>query len=635
MRKLKLLITLILFSGIASAQPFEQIHHSYNVLNYELHIDLSDVFSPPYPSLFYATEIITLQIDSTLNSISLDSKKSKLIIDSVGYPAIAFTQDAASTTITLDATYTPGAIINLPVYYHHKNVVDESFYAYNGYMYTDSEPDGAHSWFPCWDKPTDKATVELFITSPADVKIGSNGSLIDSTIIGDLIIYHWKSEDPMCTYLVAMVGKKDFIKSVDYWHPLAAPADSIPLYYYYASGENIGDTKTQLPQMLDYFSSLYGDYPFEKYAMGSSIEFYSEGMENQGMTIICKNCWEDWLTAHELAHHWFGDLISPKSWADIFMNEGFASYNQLLWGTHDTGISALEDSIQDYADYYLSFNPGFPISMDYWSTYTPSFDTLFNDVITYTKAPCVMHMLRNVLGDEVFFNTLKAYTSDTTDFRFKNVSIQDFNTFVNNYTGMDLDYFFDEWIFQPNHPVYENISIVTPLEDSWELSYTIHQAQTNPPFFTMPVELLINFSDGTDSLIEVFNNLNDQLFMFSFSKHPLSVVFDPANKIVLKEATITSAITEINTTNKFNLFPNPAGNYVILQFNLPDETVVNFQLRDLADSIILNLPQNKFPDGENEIQLDLKNIPAGIYFLVMKTKDRVSVAKIVITGSGK
>lgn len=631
MQKIRALLFISLITGTISAQPFEQIHHSYNVLNYELHIDLSDVFSPPYPSLFYASATISFQVDSTLNSIVLDAKKAKLIIDSVGYPAIAFTQDAASTTITLDATYAPGALINLPVYYHHKNVVDESFYAYNGYMYTDSEPDGAHSWFPCWDKPTDKATVELFITSPADVKIGSNGSLMDSTIIGDLIIYHWKSEDPMCTYLVAMVGKKDFIKSVDYWHPLAAPADSIPLYYYYASGENIGDTKIQLPQMLDYFSSLYGDYPFEKYAMGSSIEFYSEGMENQGMTIICKNCWEDWLTAHELAHHWFGDLISPKSWADIFMNEGFAQYNEILWETHDADHAVLEDTIKEYADYYLEFNPGFPISMDYWSTYTPSFDTLFNGVITYTKAPCVMHMLRNVLGDELFFNTLRAYTSDTTDFRFKNVSIQDFNTFVNDYTGMDLDYFFDEWIFQPNHPVYSNAYAVMPDAGTWKVDYTILQTQSDPPFFKMPVELLIHFEDATDSLISIMNDVNDQLFSFNFSKHPVSVDFDPSNKIVLKEASVISGLTEINNVNQFKVFPNPANNFVRLEFNLPKETTANFILKDLTDSVMISLPQTKYPAGMNEIHMDLDNMPPGIYFLLMQTKESVSTVKMVIT----
>lgn len=91
------------------------------------------------------------------------------------------------------------------------------------------------------------------------------------------------------------------------------------------------------------------------------------------------------------------------------MNEGFASYNELLWGTHLTGIDALEDSITEYANYYFDENPGFPISMESWATHTPPFDTLFNDVITYVKAPCVIHMLRNVVGDSTFCNAQSIY----------------------------------------------------------------------------------------------------------------------------------------------------------------------------------------------------------------------------------
>lgn len=613
------------------AQPFEQITHTYDVLNYELHVDLSSNFLPPYPSLFYASEKITVAIDSVADHLDLNAKYAKLKIDSVGAPAVGFTHSGDSLQIQLDHSYSPGDTLTFLIWYHHKNVLDESYYAYNGYIYTDCEPEGARNWFPCFDHPYDKATVELFATVPSNAELASNGSLIDTVLNGDEATFHWKSTDPMSTYLVTMVGKTNYVKDVDYWHPTAAPDDSIPLYYYYAAGENIGTIETTLPQMMDYFSGLYGDYPFEKYGNASSIDFYSEGMENQSMTIICKNCWSEWLIAHELSHQWFGDLISPKSWADIFLNEGFASYNELLWGTHDAPAAVMEDSIVDYTNYYFAHNPGFPIAMEEWAVNTPPFDTLFNGVITYTKAPCVIHTLRNVLGDSVFFSVLKSYTTDSTDFRFKNANIHDLNAFFNSATGMDLNYFFDEWIYQPNHPVYANTYTVSGTAPMWTVEFTIHQTQSDPPFFTMPAEIRIVYDDDDDTTITVFNNMNDQSFSFEVPKHPKLVEFDPDNKIPLKESSIIGAVAD-HQMHQLPLleYPNPANGEIFLNFQLLSAAPVNITLTNITGTTVLVKNDIYGKAGNNLVSLCIENIPSGMYHVSLESGGSIGGTKVVI-----
>lgn len=621
MKKILLLLLFTpLFFSTTEAQIGAVTPHRFDVLNYELHLDLYDNFLPPYPSLYYATEIITLEVDSTLSALVFDAKKSKLIVDSVAFPAISFVQDADYVTITLNTTYNPDDTLVIPIYYHHKDVVDPSFYAYNGYIYTDCEPEGAHNWFVCYDKPTDKATVEIYVSGPENAEIAANGSLLNTTVTDGIKTFHWKSRDPMSTYLVALVGKTNYNLDINYWHPLTHPEDSIPLTYYYANSEDIGTTETTMPLMLDYFSELYGDYPFEKYANASSIEFYSEGMENQSVTIICKNCWSEWLLSHELAHQWFGDLISPKSWADIFMNEGFASYNELLWGTHLTGIDALEDSITEYANYYFDENPGFPISMESWATHTPPFDTLFNDVITYVKAPCVIHMLRNVVGDSTFFATLKAYTTDTFNFMYKNVSIDDFAAYFSENSGITLDYFFDEWLKQPNHPVYANTYYVYPEVDASTVNYTINQTQLDPPFFTMPVELLFNFSDGSDTLITIFNNVNNQNFNFHFSKIVTAVTFDPENKIVLKEFSYTSPINTPDIPLNVSIFPNPSDNNFNISFTLDKPETVTLKLLNMQGEMVYTNRQGIINTGHHTISLQTEGLNAGTYLLLITTE---------------
>ena len=153
--------------------------HSFNVLNYKLNLDIRSCFITPFPKSYRATNEMTFRVDTALNSIRLNAINTSLTIDSVRLAATSFSHSSNILTVNLDRTYAVGETVMVRIYYRHNNVTDASFYTYNGMVFTDCEPEGARGWFPCWDKPSDKATVDLTAKTPANVKLGSNGRLAD------------------------------------------------------------------------------------------------------------------------------------------------------------------------------------------------------------------------------------------------------------------------------------------------------------------------------------------------------------------------------------------------------------------------------------------------------------------------
>ena len=212
--------------------------HTFDVLNYTLDLNIYSCFLTPYPKSFTASNLVTFRVDTALSSIRLNASTTSLVIDSVRLAGVSFTHSAGLLTITLDRTYVPGEVADVKIYYRHNNVADNAFYTGTGMVFTDCEPEGARSWFPCWDKPSDKATVNLHIKTPASVKLGSSGRLADSTQVADTIWYNWISRDPVSTYLVVMSGKVGYNLDIVKWPTISNPADSIPIRFYWNAGES-------------------------------------------------------------------------------------------------------------------------------------------------------------------------------------------------------------------------------------------------------------------------------------------------------------------------------------------------------------------------------------------------------------
>lgn len=622
--------------------------HSFDVLDYKLDLDIYNCFISPYPKSFSALEIITIKADTLLNQIKLDASNYSLAVDAVDLAGVSYTHSSNVLNINLNRYYSKGEIFQVRIKYRHLNVSDGAFYVSNGFVFTDCEPEGARNWFPCWDKPYDKATLNLRAKTPATVKLGSNGRLADSVKTGDTIYYNWISRDPIATYLIVISARVNYNLDIIYW-TRPSTQEIIPIRFYYNPGESVTSIKPKVMQMINRYSNLFGEHPFEKNGFATlNSQFAWGGMENQTLTSLCPNCWGENLISHEFAHQWFGDMITCATWADIWLNEGFATYCEALWYEYTGGYSSYKNDILGDASSYFSGNPGWAISNPQWAIVTPDVNTLFNYSITYAKGACVLHMLRYVLGDSTFFKVLKTYGTDTLRFRHKAATIRDFANLVSEIAQQDMNWFFDEWIYTPNHPVYQNTySISSTAPGRWAVAFTARQTQTNTGFFKMPLTLKINFVDGTDTLVRVFNNSNNQVFSFLFSKQPTSLVFDPNNDIVLKQGTTTQTTTickEVHLNEGWNLISVPLNSNTYSPANIfPDAISPAYSYSGgyyVSDSLIPGRGYwLKFPSNQlsvicgNAITTNSLNLKTGWNLIGVFDKN-VNVSSITSSPSG-
>jgi aminopeptidase N len=611
--------------------------HAFDVINYNINIDLVNCLQSPYPNNFVADVTILFRDDSTLSQIVLDAESSSLTIDSVRIDGTSFTHEGQELTVYLDRVYLPGEIAEVRLYYRHLDVYDGAFYASGGFAFTDSEPEGARKWFPCYDKPSDKATTDITAKVPSNARLASNGRLQDSLAEGTNINYHWVSRDPVATYLTVLTARVNYNLNIVNWtNPNTF--EVVPIRFYFNNGESLSKLshiKSIIGDMTTFYSGEFGDHPFEKNGFATlNNEFMWGGMENQTLTSLCPNCWDESLVAHEFAHQWFGDMVTCATWADIFLNEGFATWAEAHWTETQFGYQSYKDEMQSNAYTYFSGNPHWAISSPSWAVTTPELNTLFNYSITYMKGSCVMHMLRYTLGDSVFFPALKAYATDTVDFKYRSATIEDFKNKMETESGQQLDWFFDEWIYKPDHPVYNNVYGIYPgTPGNWSVMFTARQEnQPFLPYFQMPIELKINFKDGTDTLVRVFNSFNDQNFVFEFDKEPALVIFDPNNDILLKDGTTVVGISPLaETASAYSLksIPNPFINTSLISFSLKEPSFVRIELYNSVGDKIRTISENFQTSGDHSIPLNSDGLKAGTYFVVLRTSKLTETVKIV------
>jgi len=617
-------------SQITTAGP-----HAYDVLKYTLDLDIYHCYTTPYPKIFTANVIIDFKADSVINFIKLNASNTSLQIDSIKLNASSFTHTGNVLTVNLDQTYNPGQVAHIHIYYKHNDVTDGAFYASGGFVFTDCEPEGARHWFPCYDSPSDKALSELTVKVPANVNLGSNGRLADSTLNGDTLHYHWVSANNVATYLMVMTSKVNYKLDIKYYHKYTNPNDSVPIRFYYNAGESPYAMENVIDSMTRYYSRNWCEHPFEKNGFATlNSQFAWGGMENQSLTSLCPNCWSTDVVSHEFAHQWYGDMITCATWADIWLNEGFATWSEAYWLESSNGYPTYLQLIQSYAGTYLQSNPGWAISDSSWATSTPSVNVLFDYYITYCKGGSVLHQLRYVLGDSTFFQVMKTYCADTS-LKYKSSTIGNYRDVVNAVTGGDYTWFFNEWIFQPNHPVYANTyQFKNQGGGNWRVDFNARQTQTNATFFKMPLPVKIHFTDNSDTLISVMNDVNNQLFSFYFSKQPQTLVFDPDDEIVLKAGQTIVGVPENSDQSGVILgqnVPNPVSSQTKIPFVVQSSSAVQVIIVNTLGVEVWKTSSVTYTSGAHTIEADLSVLPAGVYVYILKTGGRSYTGKMTVS----
>lgn len=599
--------------------------HKYDVLDYKINMDIYNCFFSPYPKNYTASVVIKFRVDTALSSIDLNAVNSSMTITGVSMSGVSYTHASNILTVNLNRTYNPGEIVYVQINYNHLNVTDNAFYASGGGVMTDCEPEGARKWFPCWDKPSDKATVDITVKVPLSAKLGSNGRLNDSTVTGDSLYYHWISRDPVATYLVVLTGRVNYKLDIVY-------AGSLPIRFYYINSEGVAP-QSYVVDLTNYFSGKFGPHPFEKngFTTAPATGFSWGGMENQTLTTLCSSCWGVSTFTHEYAHQWYGDMITCGTWADIWLNEGFATYSEAVWLEHTGGYSSYKSSIVSDANGYFSGNTGYPIYRPEWAVVTPNVNELFNYAMTYCKGSAVLHMLRYTINDtNVFFNCLRGYSNDTANFRYKSAVTDDFTAKISSIAGQDLSWFINQWIKQPNHPVYANVyQFINAGGGVWRVGFQAVQTQSNTPFHRMPLTLRITFATGSDSVFRVDNTYNNQAWFFTSNRQPTAFAFDPDNDIVLKTgSTVQGTVNGITSNSseipqKFALmqnYPNPFNPVTYFKFDIPARSNVELKVFDMAGRLVKTISTGMMEAGKYTADFDAAELSSGIYFYELRAE---------------
>lgn len=545
-----------------------------------------------------------LQVDSILNKnekLQFSHNNNKV---SIFFPATVQPETIDSFTIFYQGIPTSSGFGSFETNVHGENQTPV--------LWTLSEPYGAMEWWPCKQSLADKIdSIDIIVTTPSAYKTASNGILVKNQIEGDKRIMHWKHRHPIATYLVA-------IAVTDY----AVYSDTLSLddnrtidILNYVYPENLDTAKLQTPvtaEIMALYNELIGEYPFANEKYGHAQFGWGGGMEHQTMSFM--GSFSFMLISHELAHQWFGDYITLGSWQGIWLNEGFATYLNALSYEH-----LLPDEWPVWkktrAESIMS-SPGGSVFV----TDTTSVGRIFNTRLSYHKGAYLLHMLRWVLGDDDFFAGIRSYFNDpeiANGFATTDQFIQHLETAGDT----TLQEFFEDWYYGEGYPIY---TLKYEQQDNDEITIELSQttSHSSVDFFEMPVPVRLYNADRTQSAdFRLNNTYNNQNFTVNPGFEVAAIEFDPDYWLLTKH----EQVVDVHSIKLGDIvvYPNPAHNKIFI--SLPSETtIVLAKLYSLDGTIVKRF-------SGQLTTLDMHQVSAGIYTLLLETNNGIYTDKIVKT----
>ncbi|WP_417429818.1 M1 family aminopeptidase [Halpernia sp.] len=443
-------------------------------------------------------------------------------------------------------------------------------------LYTLSEPYGAQEWFPTKQSMNDKIEkIQMIVTAPSQYNVASNGKLISENISGANKTTFWQTKYPIPAYLIA-IGVTNYTKFND---TMGIPAFPFVNYVYpstaanQTSMDNINWTK----QIMDVYEQYFGDYPYRNEKYGHMQFGWNGGMEHATMTSM--GSFGKTLIAHELAHQWFGDKVTCGAWNDVWLNEGFATFGEHL------AREKLLNTPADFRNYlqgemsYIGFYPGGSVYVS--DANLGNINAIFDSRLSYSKGAYVLRMLKWILGDSVFYQSLKDYNS-RPNLAYNYAKTEDFKNSLLQSTGKDFSDFFNEWIYGQGYPTYNieyNQSAITK-----NLTFKISQTQSDSSvaYFKMPLPIKVTGTLGETAYFALDNDSNNQYFTEPLNFIVANVEFNYDLQIIQKNSKVTmnAALSTHENSNisKIQIYPNPVQNNLNI---IGLKTAENFEIYSL------------------------------------------------------
>ena len=514
---------------------------TYDVQHYILRVS----FDRAGKTVFGDTTVQLKPLKANFNSVELDAAAMKF--DSVKIePAnkdLQYKQSGEKIIVVLDKSYAPEDLISLRFKYSAKPVKGVYFVdtetqdgktLHDAQIWSQGESEEAHFWFPSYDFPDDKATSEQLITVQKGETAIGNGEQLETTENTDgTKTFHFKMPVPHSTYLTSFV--------IGNYTKVSDSYKNIPLgFYMYPGMEALAQRKYgKTKEMMLVYEELTGvDFPYNKYDQTMVSNFNFGGMENITATTMADteiifnpdNIVED-LVSHELAHSWFGDLVTCRNWAELWLNEGFATYmeaayREKVYGRDDYLRKVREDAAEFIANDAVNDN-----KHGLYNTLARPDDSIF-DTTTYQKGGAVIHTLRETVGAENFWKAINIYLNRH---KFQNVETPDLQRAMEEVSGKKLDWFFKQWVHGGGYPKLNVKQIYNT--SSKTLNLTVSQRQTadkiTPEAFILPMEIEITTAKGTKTeRIEI--KKREETFSIKVDGKPSNITFDKNEKIPLK-----------------------------------------------------------------------------------------------------